>query len=60
MLTLCKNSSKIQSSNDICILGFGAGFSYVAALLELKIQNFKDSKKNLSGKKTIQLEVNYY
>ena len=35
-LTLCNNSSKIQSSNDICILGFGAGFSYAAALLELK------------------------
>ena len=35
-LTLCKNLDKIQRSNKICVLGFGAGFSYAAAILDLK------------------------
>jgi 3-oxoacyl-[acyl-carrier-protein] synthase III len=35
-LTLCKNNNKIKKSNKICVLGFGAGFSYAAAIINLK------------------------
>ena len=35
-LTLCKNRHKISFSKKTCILGFGAGFSYAAAVIDLK------------------------
>ena len=35
-LTLCKNCNKINNSKKTCILGFGAGFSYAAAIIDLK------------------------
>lgn len=41
-LTICNNFTKIKSSKKIFILGFGAGFSYAGAILDLK--NSKISK----------------
>ena len=35
-LTLCKNRYKISFSKKTCIIGFGAGFSYAAAVINLK------------------------
>ena len=35
-LTVCKNRNKINNSKKTCILGFGAGFSYAAAIIDLK------------------------
>ena len=35
-LTLCKNRHKISFSKKTCILGFGAGFSYAGAVIDLK------------------------
>lgn len=35
-LTICKNQNKISISRKTCILGFGAGFSYAGAVIDLK------------------------
>ena len=35
-LTICKNQNKINNSKKTCILGFGAGFSYAGAVVDLK------------------------
>ena len=35
-VTLSKNWNKIKSSNKLCLLGFGAGFSYGGAIIDLK------------------------
>ena len=34
-VTLCNNYLKIKKNKKFCLLGFGAGFSYAAAILDL-------------------------